>query len=107
MIFNDEMTRIEVDLRPYPRMVTNLRHAIKPSLDLCLSPDKNPVPDLEGFQVGKTDATAYPNMVTKLSCESSPNGSTHQLIQLAITIRKSGILFHKSTWRVTFAKMTR
>lgn len=107
MIFSYEMAGIEVGLRPDPNVISNLRNAIKASLNIRLSPNENPIPDLKRFQVPKADTTADPNTVAKCSCDRSPDASTHQAIQLAITIRKPGIVFQKRPSGVTCGKMSR
>jgi hypothetical protein len=61
-------------------MIAYTSDTIKAALKIGLSSNKNPVSDLESFQVGKVDAAANPNTVTKFSCESSPNGPPHQMI---------------------------
>jgi hypothetical protein len=73
-------------------VISNLRHSIEASLYICLSANKNPIPDLEGFQMLKAGPTAYPDTIPELSCESSPDRSAHQAFQLTIGIRKPGIL---------------
>ena len=74
------MTRIEVRLRANPHMIAYISNSVKAALNIGLCPNKNSVPDLESFQVGKVDTATNPNTVTKFSCESSPNGPPHQLI---------------------------
>src|SRR3982074_3332837 len=101
------MTCVEIGLRPDPYMVSNSCDSIEAPLNVCLGSNKNAVPNLKRFQVCKADTAAYPNIVAKSSCESSPHRSAHQPIQLAITVCKPGVLFQKTSWRVTFAEMPR
>src|SRR6266404_312168 len=77
--FKDQMTCIEVRLRPNPHIISNFGNSIETSLNICLSPDENSIPDLEGFQVLKADTTPDPNTVAEFSCKSPPDGSTHQM----------------------------
>jgi hypothetical protein len=80
MILNDEMTRIEVCLRTDPNVIAYLSNSIKTALNIGLSSNKNSVSDLESFHVCEVNTPANPNTVAKFLCESSPNGSTHQMI---------------------------
>ena len=107
MIFNDEMPRIKIRLRPDPHMIADFCNSIEAPLNVRLCPDENSVTDLERLQVFEPDAAANPDTVAKSARNDPPDGAAHQIVQFSIARREAGIVFQKASRRVTAAKMPR
>ena len=106
MVFQHEMPRIKIRLWPNPHVITNLRVSIKTALNISLISNKNTISNLESFQVFKSNTTADPDTVAEGPCQSSPNSSAHQILQLAIAIGESDIVFQESSSGIACSQMS-
>ena len=89
MIFQDQLPCVEIGLRPNPNVIANFRDPVKAPLNICLSTDKNAVPNFEGLQMFEAHTAIDPHPMTKFSRNRSPDGPAHQVVQLAIAICES------------------
>lgn len=95
VVFQDEITRVEVGLRPDPHVAPNSSRSIKSPLNVSLRSDENAVTDLEGLKMFEPNAAANANTMTKLLRHSSPDSPAHEIVQLAIPVGEPGIKFHE------------
>jgi len=105
MVFQYEMTRIHIRLRPDPDMSADFCDAIEAPLNIGLGSEEDSVPDLKGFQVLESHPAANPNTVAKCAREGSPDGSPHHVVQCAVPVCKPGILFQQCVLGIVRPKM--
>ena len=86
---------IEVSLRSDPDIISYFCNTVKASLYISVGADENTIPDLERLQMLKANTGADLQHVTDSASDSPPNCPPHQAVQLAIAMRKPGVVFEQ------------
>jgi hypothetical protein len=87
-------------------MIANFGGSIETALKIRLCPDKNPIANFERLQVFEADARTDADTVAKFARHRSPDGPSHETIQLSFAVRKPRIMLHQGGRSVTAAKMS-